>query len=93
MKHSTNNHASQVLPVQTDIFVVSYGKDCDGHHRPAIDAFRSQACAERAAESMNQSSDGIRYELVNRSTAIGYAQDYGRKLPTFFSDEYYQESI
>jgi hypothetical protein len=93
MKHSTNNHASQVLPVQTDIFVVAWGTDIEAGQSPAIDAFRSRSCAERAVESLNQNDNGVRHELVNRSTAIGYAQDYGRKLPTFFSDEYYQESI
>ena len=86
MTHSTNNFIDRVRPVQTDIFVVSYGDN----YPSAMDAFKSQACADRALESLNKEANEDRhYQILDRSQAIIYALYHGRKLPTFFSDEYY----
>lgn len=86
MKYFVDNYYNRTKTVQTDIFVVSYGDN----YPPAMDAFKSQACADRALESLNKEANEDRhYQILDRSQAIIYALYHGRKLPTFFSDEYY----
>lgn len=74
------------LPDRSKVFVLGYGRDCDGADNIRIVRYLDEAYALECANDANESGDGETYGVADEETVVDYCLENNKRFPDYGFD-------